>query len=207
MPSRNTVREFTAEQYYHIFNRGVENRIIFVDDQDYIVFIGLLKKYLSGQNHNKNNRHKFLPLTGELELLAYCLMPTHFHLLVFQKTEDAIVKLMRRVAIGYVMYFNDRYKRVGGLFQARYKAALIDEEAYLHHISRYIHLNPKEYKQWPYSSLQYYQKRQSAKWLNTQRILDLFNSRREYLDFVADYEANKRELDLLKWQLANGSEL
>src|SRR5688500_15922249 len=117
MPSRNTVKEFAAEHYYHVYNRGVEKRKIFLDDRDYIVFLGLMKKYLSGKNNNKNNRHIFQSLTGQLDLLAYCLMPNHFHLLFYQRDKDAITKLMHRVSTGYVMYFNNRYQRVGGLFQ------------------------------------------------------------------------------------------
>src|SRR3990167_5250179 len=124
MPSRNTVKEFAPDHYYHIYNRGVEKRQIFLDDQDYTVFIGLIKKYLTGQNNNKNNRHKFENLSGQVELLAYCLSPNHFHLLLYQTDKDAISKLMRRLSTGYVMYFNNRYTRVGGLFQGIYKASL-----------------------------------------------------------------------------------
>ena len=207
MPSRNTVREFSEDQYYHVYNRGVEKRPIFLDDQDYTVFLGLLKKYISGENHNKNNRHQFTKLNGKIYLLSYCLAPNHFHLLFYQTDKVAITQLMRRVSTGYVMYFNNRYNRVGGLFQGTYKAALIDKDDYLHHISRYIHLNPEKYLTWKYSSLPYYRGDKKAKWLNTDYILGLFNDRSEYLNFVADYEAYKQELDLLKWQLANGSEL
>lgn len=208
MPSRNIVREFVSDSYYHIYNRGVEKRVIFTDEQDYTVFLGLLKKYLSGEQSSKENRHPFKSFQGEISLLAYCLMPNHFHLLVYQSTEDAITQLMRRVCTGYAMYFNNRYHRVGGLFQGRYKASLIDKDEYLHHVSRYIHLNPDEYRVWPYSSLAYYQGRKKAQWLNTAPILGLFdNNRSEYLEFVADYEDSKKELDLLKWQLADGTEL
>lgn len=208
MPSRNTIREFAPEQYYHLYNRGVEKRNIFFDDQDYTVFLGLLKKYLTGENPNKNNRHAFTKLTGKVDLLAYSLLPNHFHLLVYQTDSDAVTQLMRRISVGYVMYFNNRYKRVGGLFQGKFRASLIDKDGYLHHVSRYIHLNPDNYEVWPYSSFAYYQGRKKARWLKTEPILSLFNGNRsEYLDFVSDYEASKREIDLLKWQLADGSEL
>lgn len=203
MPSRNTVKEYAPDNYYHVYNRGVEKRIIFLDDQDYKVFLGLLKKYLSGQNHNKNNRHPYKNLSAEVSLNAFCLMPNHFHLLLHQTTEQGIQQLMRRVLTGYVMYFNDRYKREGRLFQGTYKAAHISNDDYLQHISRYIHLNPKDYKNWTYSSLPYYRGDKTAKWLNTEPIIELFNSRQEYLEFIADYEPGKKELEALKWQLAN----
>jgi putative transposase len=204
MPSRNSIKEFIPEAYYHVYNRGVEKRVIFLDDQDYTVFLGLLKKYLTGQNTSKSNRHKFENLGGQVKLLAYCLMPNHFHLLFYQLSEDAITKLMRRVITGYAMYFNDRYGRVGSLFQGRYKASQITADAYLHHISRYIHLNPDDYKRWPYSSYACYTGTKTIDWLTPGPVLGLFNDdREEYLAFIDDYVDTKREIDVLKYQLAN----
>lgn len=209
MPSRNIVREFAEDQYYHIYNRGVEKRIIFLDDQDYSVFIGLLKKYLIGEKMQIGvNRHAFQTLQASVQLLAYCLMPNHFHLLLHQSEPDGVTKLMRRLSTGYVMYFNERYGRVGSLFQSTYKASHINADAYLHHISRYIHLNPAKYKTWPYSSLPYYSGDRKAAWLTTRPILELFDdSTSEYLKFVNNYSDNKHELDVLRWQLANDLEV
>jgi hypothetical protein len=108
---------------------------------------------------------------------------------------------------GYVMYFNRRHRRVGALFQGRYRASSIDTDAYLQHISRYIHLNPKNFNRWPYSSLPYYKGAKKANWLNTEPILELFDHNpEEYLEFVSDYEASQKELGLLRWQLANDPE-
>lgn len=208
MPSRNIVREYVPERYYHVYNRGIEKRLIFLDDQDYITFLGLLKKYLIGESLNKNNRHQFKVLGSEVRLLAYCLMPNHFHLLLWQKDADGITQLMRRVSTGYVMYFNQKYARVGGLFQGKYKASNINTDGYLHHISRYIHLNPAEYKTWPYSSLPYYQGIKKAEWVNTDRIMELFeNNVSVYTTFLQDYEEAKEEMAALKWQLANGADM
>ncbi len=204
MPARNTVKEFVEQSYYHVYNRGVEKRIIFLDEQDYTVFLGLLKKYLIGENHNKNNRHAFTPLTSAVSLLSYCLMPNHFHLLLYQYEATGITQLMRRVNTGYVMYFNEKYNREGRLFQGTYKAAQINADAYLHHISRYIHLNPDDYLHWPYSSLPYYAGEREAAWLNTAPILDLFeNNRATYMEFVAEYVDTRNELAVLKHQLAS----
>jgi putative transposase len=206
MASPNVIREYAEDQYYHLFNRGVEKRLIFQDEQDYAAFLGLLKKYLTGENHNKKNRHVFQPLGDRVQLLAYCLMPNHFHLLLYQSDKEAITQLMRRVCTGYVMYFNNRYQRVGSLFQGRYKASAIDKDAYLHHISRYIHLNPEDYESWPYSSLVYYKGKKKATWVSEKPILQLFNNdRQEYLNFIKDYKDSKAELSVLKWQLADSS--
>lgn len=207
MPSRNTIKEFIPEAYYHVYNRGVEKRVIFLDDQDYTVFLGLLKKYLTGSREGMTHHHKFETLGEQVKLLAYCLMPNHFHLLFYQQSEDAITKLMRRVTTGYVMYFNQRYARVGGLFQGRYKASQITADAYLHHISRYIHLNPEDYKHWPYSSYTCYVGGKKLAWLTTGPILGLFGDDiQQYLQFIDEYSDTKRELDVLKYQLANDIE-
>jgi len=197
MPAKNTVKEYDERQYYHVYNRGVEKRDIFLDNQDYVVFLGLLKKYLTGENLEKsNNRHKFKHLGDDVKLLSYCLMPNHFHLLLYQESEKGISQFMRKLATGYVMYFNNRYDRVGGLFQGRYKASLIASDPYLYHISRYIHLNPKNYLDYPYSSLRYYERPESSPvWLTTENILDLFdNSPEQYRSFVEDYVLSDDEI-------------
>ncbi len=197
MPAKNTIKEYGDKQYYHVYNRGVEKRDIFLDNQDYVVFIGLIKKYLTGENPNiSTNRHKFKHLGDEVKLLSYCLMPNHFHLLLYQESENGISQFMRKLATGYVMYFNNRYNRVGGLFQGRYKASLISSDPYLYHISRYIHLNPKNYLDYPYSSFNYYCIPDSSPaWLTTNKILDLFdNSPEQYQSFVADYVLSDQEI-------------
>lgn len=207
MPSRNTIREFAIDNYYHVYNRGVEKRTIFLDEQDYTVFLGLLKKHLIGVNDFANNRHKSKSMSEQIELLAYCLMPNHFHLLFYLMDDLAITELMKKLSTGYVIYFNHKYNRVGGLFQGRYKASRIGADDYLHHISRYIHMNPENYEAWPYSSFVYYATNKHNPWLNTQKVLQLFDgSKSKYVDFVKDYKDNKNELSLLKWQLANDLE-
>ena len=208
MPSRNIIKEYEPHAFYHVYNRGVEKRIVFEDDQDYMVFLGLLKKYLIGKSPQPANRHAFDDLSGGVQLVAYCLMPNHFHLLFYQLEEDAITRLMRRVVTAYVMYFNLRYKRVGGLFQGRYKASPVTTEAYLYHITRYIHMNPADYLTWPYSSLECYIHDKKLEWLNPIHVLDSFNGdKRAYAEFIDDYRENRFENSLLKHQLANCDEL
>ena len=204
MPSRNIIKEFAPDQYYHVYNRGVEKRIIFVDDQDYTVFIGLMKKYLVGSDKLRG-RHTQKPIGEEVKLLSYCLMPNHFHLLLYQTSESGVTKFMRKLATGYAMYFNDRYNRVGTLFQGRYKASHIDEDAYIQHISRYIHMNPDGYSDYPYSSYKYFMSPdKTPNWLRADLLISFFdNDYKEYQAFITDYEETAKELDLIKWQLAN----
>jgi len=207
MPSRNVIKEYVPDAFYHVYNRGVEKRDIFLDEQDYTVFLGLLKKYLLGAEKSKTNRHQPKSYVGKIDLLAYCLMPNHFHLLFFQKDQLALSGFMRSLLTGYSMYFNDRYKRVGPLFQGTFKASQIQSDGYLDHISRYIHLNPDGYENYPYSSWKYYVGNKHAEWLKPAKILGLFNDDIDtYKEFVDDYVATKKENDFLRWQLANDPE-
>lgn len=129
-------------------------------------------------------------------------MPNHFHLLLYQKQSGGVMKLLKGVCTSYTMYFNRKYKRVGPLFQNHYRSSLINSESYLLHISRYIHLNPRDYKKWEWSSLPYYLKSKQSDWLHPQRILDLFEGD-SYEKFVGDYEEHRSVMEEIKAELAN----
>lgn len=193
---------YVPESYYHVYNRGINGRKIFLDEDDYAVFLNLLKRYLSKKPSKDNKGREYDNLYNSLELLSFCVMPNHFHLLIYQKDSDAITKLMGRISTSYATYFNKKYKRKGPLFQERFKASHILRDEYLQHISRYIHLNPKEYKQWQYSSLSYYLKSKKADWVRPQRITELFE-KNEYQAFIEDYRDHKKMLDEIKSELAN----
>ncbi len=175
-----------------------------MDDKDKAVFLALLKRYL-GESLSKNDRKVERPnYSDEIDLLAFCLMNNHFHLFVYQDTDEvSITKFMRSLCTSYSMYFNKRHKRVGPLFQQRYKAVRIVDDAQFIHISRYIHLNPKDYKNYEWSSYKYYQGQKQADWLKPDKIMALFGSVKEYETFVEDYIGTKEELDSLKDELAN----
>ena len=134
-------------------------------------------------------------------------MPNHVHMLIYQNQQGEMAAFMRSLLVSYSMYFNKKYKRTGPLFESRYKASRISEDVYLEHVTRYIHLNPKQWKIYEYSSLPYYLQQISDGWINPKRVLDNFSSAKEYLKFVSDYEKNKEMLDILKQELANGHEL
>src|SRR3989344_1743534 len=149
---------FAENEIYHIFNRGVEKRKVFLNDKDYFRFIHYLYEFNDlEQSKNihfytktkngietkpgslKNNKKPRNPL---VEILAFCLMPNHFHLLLRQKQNNGIVKFMQKLGTGYTMYFNKKLNRVCSLFQGRFKAVIIDNDAHFWHIPTYIHLNP-----------------------------------------------------------------
>lgn len=201
MPSRHLQKIYAVDAYYHVFNRGVGKRIIFKEDEDYSVFLNLLKRYLGLEPVKDKMGREYPWYHKQIELLAFCLMPNHFHLLVFQKDAMAMSKLMRSLCTAYTMYFNKKYKRVGHLFQDRFKASMISNDAYLQHITRYIHLNPQDYKNWQFSSLPYYFGYKQATWLNPQLILGLFEGE-SYSSFLEDYESHRQMLKEIKSELA-----
>lgn len=133
--------------HYHIFNRGVARQSIFVDDHDYYQYLKRLERF-------KNDYG--------CTVLCYCLMPNHLHLLVKQNYETPILKFIQSAHTSYSMYFNRRYDRIGPLFQDRFKCKTIDNDAYLLHLSRYIHANPavsgfvKNPEEYRWSSFQNY---------------------------------------------------
>jgi putative transposase len=205
MPVRNIEKDYVPNSYYHIYNRGVERRPIFMDDADYVVFMNLLKRYLSGSVDRDQYGRLFTNYAQDVDLLAYCLMPNHFHLLIYVDMKPrSMAELMRGIDASYTVYFNRKYNRVGHLFQSRYRASRIDHDDYLLHISRYIHLNPENYTEWPYSSLPEYLGTRQANWVKPLKIMQLFGEGvGEYETFLEDYLTNRQELKELSHLLAN----
>ena len=212
MPSRNTIKEYRENSFYHIYNRGVEKRCIFQDDQDYVIFLHLLKYFLSPgqkdiihplvglQGYQVKRPRPMTTLFGQVEIHAFCLMPNHFHLLIRQILNRGMAELMQKILTTYSIYFNKRYERVGHLFQGVYKAVLVDKDDYLLYVTRYIHENPLELSgmtrsdlvNYPYSSYAYYLKEKHADWLKTDYILNFFNEKQTYQEFVEGDRINSR---------------
>ena len=205
MPGRNVIKHYASESYYHVYNRGIDKSPIFLDKQDYSVFINLFKRYLSSEPVIDNKGREYPWLKPRIQLLAFCLMPNHFHMLVLQEDEKAITDLIRYITTSFSMYFNKKYRRRGPVFENRFRAVHIDSQQYLDHISRYIHLNPgrTRYKSWEWSSISYYEGKKEAVWLNTMDILDMFDSKEQYLKFVNDYKELHDELEIIQHELAD----
>ena len=211
MPARNTVKIDVEESFYHVYNRGVEKRTIFQDEQDYKVFLKYLKDYLSPPPKREDIIQTFT-LKGtsfrgvpympnnffeKIDLIAYCLMPNHFHLLVNQKDKGLMQSLMRSIATKYSMYFNKKYSRVGTLFQGIYKAAMVTGENYLLHLTRYIHLNPSQY-----SSYGEYLGIRNTTWVKPDLVLSYFSQNKTDSDKLTSYktfvESQIEDKDMLK---------
>lgn len=138
---------FAPGEYYHLYNRGTEKRIIFLDKQDYQHFLFLMyicntKKSIELRNVGKNFER------GEtiIDIGAFCLMPNHFHILVREKIESGISTFMRKLLTAYSMYFNKKYDRTGKLYEGVFKSIHLNTDKYLKYIYSYIHLNPAKLK-------------------------------------------------------------
>lgn len=209
MPAHNVQKVFAKNRIYHAYNRGVDKRKIFLDEQDYRMFLACLKYYLSPPPKTPD------PLTPkpqialgsknlskEVDLLAFSLMPNHFHLELKQKTIDGMTKLLRRVCTRYVMYFNAKYKRRGPLFEGNYKAVDLPRPREALYVSYYLHTNPDPealVKGWTldkvqpskyrYTSLPYYLEEKQAPWIKTKELRGFlaevsppFSSYKEFLN-------------------------
>lgn len=213
MPRKNSIKIYVKDGFYHVYNRGVEKRTIFEDEQDYKVFLSYLKYSLSPPPKPEKITKVFTlqgsPFKGmpkmpknfqnKIELLAFCLMPNHFHLILKQIDNDSLKSFMMSLITRYSMYFNKKYDRVGSLFQGIYRAVLVTDEPYLLHLSRYVHLNPSEFTKdliSAYSSYADYLGLRKTEWLNPNIILEQFNNKvgiefkkvNSYKDFVEKYK-------------------
>ncbi|MFW0871125.1 MAG: transposase [Patescibacteria group bacterium] len=133
-------------EIYHIYNRGTDKRIIFEDRGDYLRFLDGLKYFNSVKNIQSLYAISFANKINQIsdpvvDILAYNLLPNHFHLVVRQRVDDGISKFMKAVGGGYSAYFNAKYDRSGSLFQGRFKRKHIDNENYLTSILAYVHQN------------------------------------------------------------------
>ncbi len=212
---------------YHIYNRGAHKVPTFTDKSDYWRFLVLL--HLSNHSkpvllrdilERKRYRGRF---SGEIfeepadkslvDLLAYSLMPNHFHLVIRQKTADGITKFMKKVMVAYSMYFNTKYGHSGVLFQGRFKSSHLATDPYFKWIFAYVHLNPvaisepgwegkgianpgavKEFlRHYPYSSYRDYYtgERPERAILAHNEMVGLLDKESDLQDMLAEYRNGK----------------
>lgn len=140
-------QSFVPGEYYHLYNRGTEKRIIFLDEKDYQRFIFLM--YICNTQKSielRNVNELFNRGETVVDIGAYCLMPNHFHILVHEKEESGISKYMRKLLTAYSMYFNKKYQRTGKLYEGVFKSTHASSDRYLKYLYSYIHLNPAKLK-------------------------------------------------------------
>ena len=198
---------FVSGSYYHIYNRGVEKRRIFLEERDFLRFLETLDFYrkfptavkLSDFRRGYTGIKKIENQKEIIKILCYCLMPNHFHLLIQQLEDGGITEFMRRLSDSYTRFFNTKYKRIGSLFQGGFKAKIIETDEYLLQLSKYIHRNPFprtplpkwEAQTYPYSSYDYYLNEEKHPFCDTEFIGGYFsktNPKNSYKSFVEENE-------------------
>lgn len=144
---------------YHVYNRGVRKGVLFHNQKDYSRFLLLILALQFDISLNKTDRlnDKFakdldikelgLDIDGKLkvvELVSFCIMPNHFHIIVNQLVENGLAKYMQKVLTAYTMYYNKKYDKTGHVFQGKYKNVFIEDDEQLVYASIYIHKNPND---------------------------------------------------------------
>lgn len=192
--------DFVDNEYYHIYNRGVDKRDIFLDRKDIFRFLRCLQvlnsEELTGSlfEYSFQEKHQLgRPASKLVEIVCVCLNPNHYHLLVKQVSENGISKFMHRLGTAYSKYFNEKYKRSGALFQGRFKAKHVDDNNYLLHLSAYINLNFEAHDKWKnkknpmtFSSWPEYCGKSSSRLCSKSIILKQFPNRESYKKFAKD---------------------
>ncbi len=207
--------KFAADEFYHVYNRGVEKRDIFMDLRDKLRFQRLL--YFANSSKPLDFKQiQGLPLDtaerGEtlVNIGAYCLMPNHFHLLIHEKKDGGLSKFMMKLTTAYSMYFNKKTNRSGRLFQNIFQARHIETDEHLNYLFAYIHLNPIKLadRRWPHTDLakisgfepflnnysfssypdyRHETKRPEAAILAPQAFPEYFSTKREFGAFIQDW--------------------
>lgn len=204
-------RAMAPGEYYHVFNRGARRHDLFKEERDWLRFLFLVlycqapariantsrfiqtRALEDGFNVPAAHTQK-IEAARLVELVSFCIMPNHFHLLLCEKEEGGIAQYMQRVTLGYTKYFNEKYGVSGHIFQGRYKSVHVSDNDQLLYLSAYIHRNPRELAKWkdyelayPYSSFQdLVEQNRWGKLLAPEIVLGQFDDTRRsnYLDFV-----------------------
>lgn len=176
--------------FYHIYNRGVEKRQIFIDDADYQRFVSYLNDF-NTSSRMVNMWHKRKAYRGctsirsdmaekLIDIICFILIPNHFHFIIRQLVDNGISKFMQKIETGYAMYFNKRYERTGRLFEGHFKPKLIGTDEYMMCLSAYIHLNCLDL-------IEHGWKKEGIKdWNRTNKFLESYKWS-SYLDYIDKY--------------------
>jgi REP element-mobilizing transposase RayT len=171
--------------YYHFFNRGANKLSIFREAENYMFTLRKLKQYSNSL---------------QIKVIAYCLLPNHYHLLVRQEGENSAGLLPQRVFNSYSKAFNNWFDHSGTLFEDNYKVILLENPSHLLHLCRYIHANPvihglaKEPEDWPYSNYLEWIGRRNGTLFDSDFVRENFGGHENYRQFLMDLLTGKDEL-------------
>lgn len=201
--------DFAVGGVYHLYNRSVAKQDVFVTNEDIDRFLLTLSFYREAEPEGKlsalvpEKRHLFdatMVTTPLVEILAYCIMPTHFHLVVRQTAEAGVSTFMRRALNSFTRAFNTRHHRVGAVFQGVYQAVAVESDEQLLHLSRYVHLNPyvarlvTDALTYRWSSLGQVIEGRDSRLCHGSFLHELAGSGAAYQAFVTDYAEYARDL-------------
>jgi putative transposase len=200
MPRRSV--PLLAGEYYHIYNRGNNGQRVFLEPENYLFFLRRLRRYLRGEVQTPETGHppgstEVLPVG--VTLVAYCLLPNHFHLLV-RAHDDELSRRMQRFSISYTKAINERFQRTGALFEGQFQAISVAQDKYLLHLSRYVHLNParaglvKRAEDWEFSSYRDYLGLRRGTLPQPDVVLAQFPTPDAYRGFVESYVPRDRDI-------------
>ncbi len=186
---------FANGEFYHIYNRGVDKRTVFLDNQDFERFLQSMHEFNSQKpigslfvNSFRNKVQLSNRVAKLVDIISYCLNQNHYHLILMQRLENGISEFMHRLGTGYTQAFNIKYKRSGVLFQGKFKALHIDSNEYLLHLSAYVNLNNKVHqiknKITKSSWEEYFSKGKEKILCKSDIILNQFRDRNGYKDFA-----------------------
>lgn len=216
--------KFQNGECYHIFNRGVDKRDVFMEDRDFLRFLKSIKEFnvlepigslyrLEELRKKKTSdvvgRHR-MSQTPLVRIIVYCLNPNHYHLILKQSVEGGISEFMKRLGDGYTKYFNHKYDRSGALFQGKFKAIHIDTNEYLLWLSGYVNGNAEIHKiakakNWKWCSyLDYFRKKEEGLCSKSKKIiLDQFDDIKQYEKSIeiAIKEISRRKEEMKKYLL------
>lgn len=212
MSSRKVI--LATGEIYHVFNHSVQGIPIFRGEREGRIFLESMKFYLQSKPPTKfsiyrTSRNRFpIDLADKLAtIIAYCLMPNHFHLIIRQEKDKGIKRFMQRTSNSFAHYFSIKYKNRGPVFESSFKAIRIETDEQLVHLSRYIHLNPataylvEDPKEYSFSSYKIYLGEEQSEIINPSIVLNQFSSSKKYKRFVLDQKNYQRKLDLIKYLL------
>jgi len=213
MPGR--ILPLITNEIYHVYNRGIDRRPTFTTIREHQRAIESIKfyrfadtplrlsKFLRLEEERKNEVLQMLQRNDKLiQILCYCLMSNHFHLLLKQNADKGIAKFLSNFQNSFTRYFNTRHNRDGSLFLNQFKAVRIETEEQLLHVSRYIHLNPytgfvikslEELEKYPWSSFPDYLKTTTT-FVEKDMILGYFRNANQYKRFVFDQADYQKKL-------------
>lgn len=188
---------FVNENFYHIYNRGVDRREVFSSREDFDRFLKSMAVFnmtapiggIYASSFIQGNKYRLRhPMSKLVNIVCYCLNSNHFHLLLEQCVEGGISEFMRRLG-GYTKYFNNKYKRNGVLFQGKFRSIHIDSNEYLLRLSAYVNLNNKVHRlrhRMSKSSWDEYIGNEREGICRRDIILDQFKSTKEYCEFAEE---------------------